>query len=646
MAGWKEFELEVMRDGATTPSWSARSRTSIRWASTPATRSPSRRRRRSPTVIPGDARRGAGCIRAIGVETGGSNVQFAVDPSTGGMVLIEMNPRVSRSSALASKATGFPIAKIAALLAVGYRLDEIRNDITRETLAAFEPTLDYVAVKIPRWAFEKFPAADPVLSTTMKSVGEVMAIGRTFKEALGKAWRGIEKTGFDLGPDAPVDDGGDLLAALGLAGRGAAPPGRAGAALAATPWTRSPRPRPSTPGSWTRSPRSWRSPRRSRGRRLATLEAAGAPARPKRAGLSDGRIALLTGADDGGVRAPPRGARRDAGVQVGRHLRRRVPGPDALPLLDLRGGGRGPAGDAAARRDPRRGAEPDRAGDRVRLHVRARGVRPGGGRLRVGDGQLQPRDGLHRLRHSRAASIFEPLSAEDVLAVCRKERPARGHRAVRRSDAARAWPRVLEQEGFAILGTSPAAIDLAEDRGKFAALLGRAGDPGAAARRGVHARGGPRGRPSDRIPGRRPALLRAGRPGDGDRLRRRRAGAVRRDGRAGAAGAPGPHRPVPGGRDRGRRRRRVRRRRRGVRRRGHGAHRRGRGALRRLLVSDPAGDPCRRRAGRDRGDHRPPSPGVSAWSGCSICSSPSKTSESGSSRRTHARRGRCLSSRR
>ena len=142
------------------------------------------------------------CIRAIGVETGGSNVQFAVHPRDGRMVLIEMNPRVSRSSALASKATGFPIAKIAALLAVGYRLDEIANDITGETPAAFEPTLDYVVVKIPRFAFEKFPGADPSLTSTMKSVGEVMAIGRTFKEALGKAWRGLEKGGFDLGATA------------------------------------------------------------------------------------------------------------------------------------------------------------------------------------------------------------------------------------------------------------------------------------------------------------------------------------------------------------------------------------------------------------------------------------------------------------
>src|SRR3979490_985268 len=131
-------------------------------------------------------------IRAIGVETGGSNIQFAVNPKNGERVVIEMNPRVSRSSALASKATGFPIAKIAALLAVGYRLDELPNDITRKTPASFEPTIDYTVVKVPRFAFEKFTAADQTLNTAMKSVGEVMALGRTFKEALQKALRGLE----------------------------------------------------------------------------------------------------------------------------------------------------------------------------------------------------------------------------------------------------------------------------------------------------------------------------------------------------------------------------------------------------------------------------------------------------------------------
>src|ERR671914_300977 len=151
------------------------------------------------------------CIRAVGVETGGSNVQFAVNPATDEVVVIEMNPRVSRSSALASKATGFPIAKIAARLAVGYRLDEIPNDITRRTPASFEPTIDYVVVKWPRFAFEKFPGVDDRLSTHMKSVGEVMAIGRTFKQAFAKAMRSREL-------DAPAAYGGDLLGRLEVPG--------------------------------------------------------------------------------------------------------------------------------------------------------------------------------------------------------------------------------------------------------------------------------------------------------------------------------------------------------------------------------------------------------------------------------------------
>ena len=145
-------------------------------------------------------------IREIGVETGGSNIQFAIHPKSGEMVVIEMNPRVSRSSALASKATGFPIAKIAAKLAVGYTLDEIPNDITRETLAAFEPAIDYCVVKIPRWTFEKFPGSEDLLTTSMKSVGESMAIGRTFKEALQKAVRSLEIGRFGLGPDTPVSN--------------------------------------------------------------------------------------------------------------------------------------------------------------------------------------------------------------------------------------------------------------------------------------------------------------------------------------------------------------------------------------------------------------------------------------------------------
>ncbi|MGA2271026.1 MAG: carbamoyl-phosphate synthase large subunit [Bryobacteraceae bacterium] len=199
--GWKEFELEVMRDLADN---------CIIICSIENFDAMGVHTGDSITVAPAQTltdreyqmmRDGAiRCLREIGVDTGGSNVQFAINPRDGRMVIIEMNPRVSRSSALASKATGFPIAKIAAKLAVGYRLDEITNDITRKTPACFEPTIDYVVAKIPKWAFEKFPGADPTLGTQMKSVGEVMAIGRTFKEALWKGMRSLE-TGKAFGSE-------------------------------------------------------------------------------------------------------------------------------------------------------------------------------------------------------------------------------------------------------------------------------------------------------------------------------------------------------------------------------------------------------------------------------------------------------------
>src|SRR5476651_965817 len=161
-------------------------------------------------------------LREVGVETGGSNVQFAVNPRDGRMLVIEMNPRVSRSSALASKATGFPIAKVAARLAVGYTLDELKNEITGATPASFEPTIDYVVTKIPRFAFEKYPGSEPTLTTSMKSVGEVMAIGRTFAESLQKALRGLETglTGLDEieipGADDPETGRSAIVRALGV----------------------------------------------------------------------------------------------------------------------------------------------------------------------------------------------------------------------------------------------------------------------------------------------------------------------------------------------------------------------------------------------------------------------------------------------
>ena len=193
VVGWKEFELEVMRDLKDNvviicsienfDPMGVHTGDSITVAPIQTLTDKEYQMMRDAAIA---------CIREIGVETGGSNIQFAVHPDTGRMVIIEMNPRVSRSSALASKATGFPIAKIAAKLAVGYTLDEIPNDITRQTPACFEPAIDYCVVKVPRFTFEKFTAADPTLTVSMKSVGEVMSIGRTFKEALQKALRSLE----------------------------------------------------------------------------------------------------------------------------------------------------------------------------------------------------------------------------------------------------------------------------------------------------------------------------------------------------------------------------------------------------------------------------------------------------------------------
>ncbi|MEP6816049.1 MAG: carbamoyl-phosphate synthase large subunit, partial [Marmoricola sp.] len=207
--GWKEYELEVMRDTADNvvivcsienlDPMGVHTGDSITVA--PAMTLTDREYQHLRDLS-------LGIIRAVGVDTGGCNIQFAVNPYDGRVVVIEMNPRVSRSSALASKATGFPIAKIAAKVAIGYTLDEIPNDITRQTPASFEPTLDYVVVKVPRFAFEKFPSADPTLTTHMKSVGEAMAIGRNFTEALQKALRSLESPSavFDFATaTAPLD---------------------------------------------------------------------------------------------------------------------------------------------------------------------------------------------------------------------------------------------------------------------------------------------------------------------------------------------------------------------------------------------------------------------------------------------------------
>jgi len=218
--GWKEFELELMRDKAdnvvvvcsieNVDPVGVHTGDSVTVA--PALTLTDREYQRLRDI-------GIAVIREVGVDTGGCNIQFGVHPGTGRIVVIEMNPRVSRSSALASKATGYPIAKIAARLAIGYTLDEIPNDITGSTPASFEPTLDYVVVKVPRFAFEKFPAADTTLTTTMKSVGEAMALGRNFTEALQKAMRSIDKKGSLFHWDGEVPSGDHLATLLGSIGR-------------------------------------------------------------------------------------------------------------------------------------------------------------------------------------------------------------------------------------------------------------------------------------------------------------------------------------------------------------------------------------------------------------------------------------------
>ena len=269
-------------------------------------------------------------IRRVGVETGGSNIQFAVNPANGRMLVIEMNPRVSRSSALASKATGFPIAKIAAKLALGYHLDEIPNDITRLTPASFEPTIDYIVVKIPRWNFEKFPEADRTLTTQMKSVGEAMAIGRTFKEAFLKGVRSLElgsRAGrlFRRRAGGRGRRGRRDVAAEGTGG--AERPARSGPSSrpcgAAGRSRRSTSARASTPGSCSSSPRSAEMERTARrlGFRRALDRAADAAEacrlrRPRaRRHPRRGRSA--------GTRAPARRGHR-ARLQAHRHLRGRV----------------------------------------------------------------------------------------------------------------------------------------------------------------------------------------------------------------------------------------------------------------------------------------------------------------------------------
>ncbi len=483
IAGWKEYELEVMRDNADNvvvicsienlDPMGVHTGESITVA--PA---------QTLTDVDYQLMRDAAfaCIRRIGVETGGSNVQFAVSPQTGEMVIIEMNPRVSRSSALASKATGFPIAKIAAKLAVGYRLDEIQNDITRETPASFEPTIDYVVTKIPRWAFEKLPGSNPVLGTQMQSVGEVMAIGRTFCESLQKAVRSLEtgRRGLNCDPaehelDALSDDELVLASAVPTpdrifqveaALRRFASIERLNEVTAIDPWFLDQilqiveeRDRLGLLGLDRVSRADWR--------------------HAKRLGFSDGQLAYLWNTTEAEVRAQ----RLAAGVRV------------TYKTVDTC------AAEFAAFTPYHYSTYEDE--DEIAPLAKPAVIILGSGPNRIGQGVEFDYCCVHAAFALRDVGFetvmvncnpetvstdydtsdrlfFEPLTNEDVLNVCERLQEAGDVRGVIVSLGGQTPLKLahdLERSGVPVLGTSPASIDAAEDREQFNALCDRLGIP-------------------------------------------------------------------------------------------------------------------------------------------------------------------------
>jgi carbamoyl-phosphate synthase large subunit len=424
-------------------------------------------------------------LREIGVETGGSNVQFAVNPADGRMVVIEMNPRVSRSSALASKATGFPIAKVAARLAVGYTLDELMNDITGATPASFEPSIDYVVTKIPRFAFEKYPGAEPYLTTSMKSVGEVMAIGRTFAESLQKALRGLETglTGLDEieidGAEDPETGKSAVMRALGIptpdrlrviaqAFRQGLSVDEINAACSYEPWFL---------------------------RQIETLVAeearlrlhglpgeAHALRRLKAQGFSDARLAQLTGQKEAEVRA----ARQDLGV---RPVYKRIDTcagefRASTPYMysTYESGALGEAPQCEAEASDRRkaiilGGGPNRIGQGIEFDYCCCHAAFALDQIGVESIMVNCNPETVSTDYDTSDRLyFEPLTAEDVLELIAVEQ-AKGELLGVIVQFGGQTPlklaQALEDAGVPILGTSPDAIDLAEDRERFQQLLHR-----------------------------------------------------------------------------------------------------------------------------------------------------------------------------
>jgi carbamoyl-phosphate synthase large subunit len=524
IVGWKEFELELMRDRndnvvivcsiENIDPMGVHTGDSVTVA--PAMTLTDREYQHMRDVAIATA-------RAVGVDTGGCNIQFAVHPSAGRMVVIEMNPRVSRSSALASKATGFPIAKIAARLAIGYTLDEIRNDITGETPASFEPALDYVVVKVPRFAFEKFPGADPVLTTHMKSVGEAMAIGRSFPEALQKALRSLEHPSASFSWQEPPGDPAELLrrcasphdgrmATVHRAIRAGVSVADLAAATGIDPWfidqikfieeqaERLASDRPATPAAPAGMrpgdaagavvPGDVRRPGDAAGavvpgdvRRPG--DAAGAPLSvvalrsAKAAGFSDAQIAQIRGMTEEEVRR----LRHDLGVRPVYHM------------VDTC------AAEFAARTPYLYSTYDEQtevpAGDRPKVIIL------GSGPNRIGQGIEFDYACVHASFALAAAGYetvmvncnpetvstdydtsdrlyFEPLTLEDVLEVVAAEQavgPLAGVIVQLGGQTPLGLARALAAAGVPVVGTPPDAIHLAEDRGEFGAVLSAAGLP-------------------------------------------------------------------------------------------------------------------------------------------------------------------------
>ena len=478
--GWKEFELEVMRDLKdnvviicsieNVDPMGVHTGDSI-------TVAPAQTLTDKEYQLMRDA--SLAIIREIGVETGGSNIQFGINPRDGRMVVIEMNPRVSRSSALASKATGFPIAKIAAKLAVGYTLDELRNDITRETPASFEPAIDYCVVKIPRWAFEKFPEADQTLTTQMKSVGEVMAIGRTFKEALQKAVRSLEQDRWGLALDRPITDldelrqkiripNADRCFAIGEAYRRGLGTREIHELSAIDPW--------------------FLDNMRQIVEYEATIGAAGLGdaailRKAKQMGFADKRIAELTGATEEQVRH----ARVEADIKP------------VYKMVDTC------AAEFVAHTPYLYSTYEEE--DEALPTSREKVVILGSGPNRIGQGIEFDYACVHAAFALRDAGVeavmvncnpetvstdydtsdrlyFEPLTFEDVMNIVEREQP-RGVIVQFGGQTPLKLVVPLERAGVPILGTPPDAIDRAEDRRRFSDLLDRLGlaqAPGSTAR--------------------------------------------------------------------------------------------------------------------------------------------------------------------